>query len=81
MKQQHAVDGTSTDLVIRDRKQKVDDWVNENIRLGRARAPSSTVKDIYAAGAGRQAAQTADLSGGRGGSLRKSSTRPKQLGA
>lgn len=78
LRQQISTEGTSTDLVIRDRKQKVDDWVNDNIRLGRARRASTMIKDRAAAGAGRVAADTADISGGRGGHLR---TQSKRLGS
>ena len=31
MRNQPMTDGTSTDLVIRDRRQKVDDWVNDRV--------------------------------------------------
>ena len=80
MRNQPMTDGTSTDLVIRDRRQKVDDWVNDRVSLGRARRSSTTIRDTRAAGAGRVAAQTADLSGGRGGGLRNKPSGPKQIG-
>lgn len=77
---QHTSTGGSTSLVIRDRRQKVNDWVNERVSLGRARRSSTTIRDIRAAGAGRVAADSADISGGRGGGLRSRPSGPKQIG-
>ena len=70
--------GQSSSLVIRDRRQKVDEWVNSTVRLGKARRSSTSIKDINALGAGRVAGMTADISGGRGKGVKSS---PKQLGA
>lgn len=78
LNQQPMTEGKSQELVIRDRKQKVDDWVNETVQLGRARRSSTAIKDRSAAGAGRVAGMTADISGGRGKGV---SNPRKQLGA
>jgi hypothetical protein len=61
----------TTDLVIADRKHKVDEWVRENIRLGRAKEHNFGKTNIAARGAGRVAGETADLSGGRGGNVER----------
>jgi hypothetical protein len=62
--------GTSTSLVIRDRRRKVNDWVDERISLRSSRPKAEYVRDVNARAQGRIAAETADLSGGRGGKLR-----------
>lgn len=76
--QERTATGESTALVIRDRRQKVDDWVNERMKFGRARRSSSRgIRDVNAAAKGRVAAESADISGGRGGAIRNA---PKQIG-
>ena len=58
--------GKSTDLVLRDRSAKVDDWVNDNFHLSTGSYRDSGTRDHTARGAGNLAGATADLSGGRG---------------
>ena len=61
----------STDLVLVDRERKVDQWVNENTNLVAAPTRYDTGKtDSRARGAGHMAANNADLSGGRGGTVK-----------
>jgi len=71
LRTQQTTEGKGTDLVIRDRAQKVDDWVDANTRLGRGTYRDSGRSDHTAKGAGYMAGNSADLSGGRGGGLRK----------
>ncbi len=58
-------EGTGMELVLADRASKVAQWVDENIRLGRAKASSSRNINSKAFGDGRTAANQTDLSGGR----------------
>lgn len=53
--------GHSTDLVLRDRKKVVEDWVGENMELGSARKTRSSRGSYAAESAGRQAGRTASL--------------------
>lgn len=69
LRQQVNAEGTSTDLVLRSRADKVEDWVKENIRLGRSNWRDSGRFDSQARGAGHMAGNTADLTGGRGGQV------------
>lgn len=69
LRQQVNAEGTSTDLVLRSRAQKVDDWVDANIHLSAGTWRDSGRHDSQARGAGHMAANTADLSGGRGGQV------------
>jgi Protein of unknown function (DUF2786) len=68
---EHRTDtGKTTDLVLRDRAAKVDDWVDTNMNLGVARRTADTYRDGTARGAGYMSGNSADLTGGKGGSLR-----------
>lgn len=78
LQQQQTSTGTSQELVIRDRRTKVHDWVNERYSIGRGKSSTTVIKDRSAAGAGRVAAMTADITGGRGGSVKSPQ---KRLGA
>jgi len=57
-------------IAIMDRKTEVDNWVKSKYRLGSARGSSNSgTFNSQAYAAGRQAADTTDISGGRGGKL------------
>lgn len=64
-------DGTSTELVLRDRRHKVDEWVSDHVPGLRPSNLSDRSQYNSARAAGSIAAETADISGGRGGSLSK----------
>lgn len=57
--------GASTDLMIRDRRMKVDDYVNSKVSLRSTSYRDSSRYDAGARAAGKQAADTTDISGGR----------------
>ena len=60
--------GTAIALV--DRKQEVDDWVRSKYRIKSSSSSGSSGRyDSGARAAGRSAAETTDISGGRGGKL------------
>lgn len=61
--------GESTELVIRDRSKKVDDWVEQHMKLRQDSYTDTGKRDSAAMGAGYMAGKSADLSGGRGGSV------------
>lgn len=56
---------TSGALVLRERTQAVNDWVNENLNLRTTRSYGRSKHDGHARQAGRAAAGRADYSGGR----------------
>jgi hypothetical protein len=61
-----ASEGTGMELILADRAAKVAQWVDENIRLGRARSTGSRNIDAGAYSSGTNAANQTDISGGRG---------------
>lgn len=71
-------EGKGTDLVLRSRADKVDDWVDTHMRLSTGSYTDRGKHDSKAAGAGYLAGNSADLSGGRGGGLSRGK---KALGA
>lgn len=63
--------GKTTDLVLRDRATKVNEWVDENMQLTARKFRDSGKSDHTAMGAGYLAGNTADLTGGKGGSIKR----------
>lgn len=66
LRTQHTDTGKSTDLVLRDRAAKVDEWVSDNFRLTTGSYRDSGTRDHQARGAGYMSGNSADLTGGRG---------------
>jgi hypothetical protein len=67
----------SQELVLASRKQAVDDWVNQNLRLGRGSGYDSGTRNMAAQNHGRIAAKTVDISGGSRTNI--GTSKPKEL--